>query len=87
MHILKEYSGGERSAFELGVVVGAAAVVGFIYITDINIFWSHTFPLLALWCSRISDFRSLQNLFVMAYKRTCDAEPLYCEATLYLGTF
>jgi hypothetical protein len=23
----------------------------------------------------------------MAYKRTCDAEPLYCEAPLYLGTF
>jgi hypothetical protein len=39
MHILKEYSDGERSAFELGVVVGAADVVGFIYITDINIPW------------------------------------------------
>jgi hypothetical protein len=48
MHILEEYSDGERSAFELGVVVGAADVVGFIYITDINILWSHTFPLLAL---------------------------------------
>jgi hypothetical protein len=47
-HILKEYSDGERSAFELGVVVGAADVVGFIYITDINILWSYTFPLLAL---------------------------------------
>ncbi len=47
-HILKEYSDGERSAFELGVVVGAADVVGFIFITDMNILWFHTFPLLAL---------------------------------------